>query len=202
MATPSPPAPRTVLRRGKPAPPRASLQFAPVAWPLYERFPLPSLPTLVFRWPISTNLTGGDPLIGKLEIDRRSRNGQWNDRAAWTRAVHDIKTYEPMVPPSSPGSLERSCSAASRKPTRRWMIIRPGNESPEEQFRAIARGPSEAWDTIRRPAGNSNFRDSKRRSEQAQQKGINFIELRGVPCGRESGGSGSRLIARGPRRRR
>ncbi len=89
-----------------------------------------------------------------------------------TEGGHDIKTYDPKVP-STAGSLEELAQQLE-KPRAVWMMI-PAGKITEDTFEQLL-GTLEAGDTIV-DGGNSNFRDSKRRYEQAQQKGINFIDV-------------------------
>ena len=89
-----------------------------------------------------------------------------------TEGGHDIKTYDPKVP-STAESLEELAQQLE-KPRAVWMMI-PAGKITEDTFEQLL-GILDEGDTIV-DGGNSNFRDSKRRYEKAQQKGINFIDV-------------------------
>jgi len=89
-----------------------------------------------------------------------------------TEGGHDIKTYDPKVP-STAESLEELAQQLE-KPRAVWMMI-PAGKITEDTFEQLL-GILGEGDTIV-DGGNSNFRDSKRRYEKAQQKGINFIDV-------------------------
>ena len=100
-----------------------------------------------------------------------------------TEGGHEIKTYDPKVP-STAGSLEELAQQLE-KPRAAWMMI-PAGKITEDTFQDLL-GILDEGDTIV-DGGNSNFHDSKRRYQQAQEKGINFVDV-GVSGG--SGGSRS-----------
>jgi 6-phosphogluconate dehydrogenase len=89
-----------------------------------------------------------------------------------TEGGHDIKTYDPKVP-STADSLE-ALAQQLEKPRAVWMMI-PAGKITEDTFEQLL-GVLDKGDTIV-DGGNSNFHDSKRRYAQAQQKGINFIDV-------------------------
>src|SRR5256885_7235824 len=89
-----------------------------------------------------------------------------------TEGGHEIKTYAPKVD-STAGSLEELAQQLE-KPRAVWMMI-PAGKITEETFRQLL-GILDEGDTIV-DGGNSNFHDSKRRYDQAQQEGINFIDV-------------------------
>jgi 6-phosphogluconate dehydrogenase len=87
-------------------------------------------------------------------------------------AGHDVKTYDPAVESRTAASLEelRSQLAAPRA---FWMMV-PAGKVTEDVFHDLLE-LAEAGDTIV-DGGNSNFRDSKRRSVEAQQRGVHFVD--------------------------
>jgi 6-phosphogluconate dehydrogenase len=89
-----------------------------------------------------------------------------------TKGGHEIKTYDPKVD-STAGSLEELAQQLE-KPRAAWMMI-PAGKITEETFQQLL-GILDEGDTIV-DGGNSNFRDSKRRYEEAQQKGIHFVDV-------------------------
>ena len=85
---------------------------------------------------------------------------------------HEVMTYDPNVD-STAESLEEL--KEQLEPRRHlWMMI-PAGKITEETFHQLL-GTVEEGDTIV-DGGNSNFRDSKRRYEQAREKGINFVDI-------------------------
>ena len=88
------------------------------------------------------------------------------------QAGHDIKTYDPNV-----DSTAKTLGALAKQldtPRHVWMMV-PAGKITEDTFEQLL-GILDEGDTIV-DGGNSNFRDSKRRYEKAQQKGINFIDV-------------------------
>src|SRR5881275_340282 len=85
---------------------------------------------------------------------------------------HEIKTYDPKVD-STAGSLEELAQQLD-KPRAVWMMI-PAGKITEDTFQQLL-GVLEDGDTIV-DGGNSNFHDSKRRHEQASEKGIHFVDV-------------------------
>ena len=97
---------------------------------------------------------------------------------------HEIQTYDPKVD-STAGSLEELAQQLE-KPRAVWMMI-PAGKITEDTFQQLL-GILDEGDTIV-DGGNSNFHDSKRRYETAQQKGVHFVDVgvSGGVWGREVG---------------
>src|SRR5438309_7092936 len=89
-----------------------------------------------------------------------------------TEGGHEIKTYDPKVD-STAGSLEELAQQLE-KPRAVWMMI-PAGKITEDTFQQLL-GILDEGDTIV-DGGNSNFHDSKRRYETAQQKGVHFVDV-------------------------
>src|SRR6058998_2257048 len=85
---------------------------------------------------------------------------------------HEIKTYDPKVD-STAASLEELAQQLG-KPRALWMMI-PAGKITEDTFQQLL-GILDEGDTIV-DGGNSNFHDSKRRYELAQQKGVHFVDV-------------------------
>jgi 6-phosphogluconate dehydrogenase len=85
---------------------------------------------------------------------------------------HDVQTYDPNVEERTATSLEE-LKQQLEAPRGFWMMI-PAGKVTEDVFRQLL-GIADKGDTIV-DGGNSNFRDSKRRYEEAQQHGIHFID--------------------------
>jgi 6-phosphogluconate dehydrogenase len=85
---------------------------------------------------------------------------------------HEVMTYDPNVD-STAGSLE-ALAQQLEKPRALWMMI-PAGKITEDTFQQLL-GIAEEGDTIV-DGGNSNFRDSKRRYDEAQKKGIHFVDV-------------------------
>jgi 6-phosphogluconate dehydrogenase len=87
------------------------------------------------------------------------------------RGGHTVQTYDPQVD-STAGSLEEL--AQQLEPPRAvWMMV-PAGDVTEQVFRQLL-GILEPDDTIV-DGGNSYFRDSLRRGEEAGQRDLHFIE--------------------------
>jgi 6-phosphogluconate dehydrogenase len=86
---------------------------------------------------------------------------------------HEIKTYDPNVEARTAGSLDE-LAAQLEQPRALWMMI-PAGEITEQTFEQLLSVLDEG-DTIV-DGGNSNFRDSKRRYDEAQKKGIHFVDV-------------------------
>jgi 6-phosphogluconate dehydrogenase len=88
------------------------------------------------------------------------------------RAGHDVRTYDPNVE-STAATLEELRDQLDR-PRTFWMMV-PAGKITEDTFRAllsIADGGDIVVD-----GGNSNFRDSQRRYQEAASKGIHFVDV-------------------------
>jgi 6-phosphogluconate dehydrogenase len=85
---------------------------------------------------------------------------------------HEIQTYDPKVD-STADSLEELAQQLE-KPRHLWMMI-PAGKITEATFQQLL-GILDEGDTIV-DGGNSNFRDSKRRYDEAQARGINFVDV-------------------------
>jgi 6-phosphogluconate dehydrogenase len=86
---------------------------------------------------------------------------------------HVVQTYDPNVDERTAGSLEE-LQRQLDAPRAFWMMIPAGGitENTVQQLLEIA----EAGDIVI-DGGNSNFRDSKRRYEQAKERGISFVDV-------------------------
>jgi 6-phosphogluconate dehydrogenase len=85
---------------------------------------------------------------------------------------HEVCTYDPKVEERTATSLEE-LKGQLEAPRAFWMMI-PAGEITEDVFHDLL-GLADAGDTIV-DGGNSNFRDSKRRYAEAQEKGIHFVD--------------------------
>jgi 6-phosphogluconate dehydrogenase len=85
---------------------------------------------------------------------------------------HDVKTYDPNVESRTAASLDELKSQLDA-PRAFWMMI-PAGTITEETFQQLLT-LADAGDTIV-DGGNSNFRDSQRRSAEAQAKGLHFVD--------------------------
>jgi 6-phosphogluconate dehydrogenase len=85
---------------------------------------------------------------------------------------HDVQTYDPNVEArtaSSLGELKQQLTA----PRAFWLMI-PAGKITEDVFQELL-GLADEGDTIV-DGGNSNFRDSQRRSAEAQKRGLHFVD--------------------------
>jgi 6-phosphogluconate dehydrogenase len=87
-------------------------------------------------------------------------------------AGHEIQTYDPNVPERTAASLAE-LKEQLNAPRALWMMI-PAGKITEDVFQELL-GIADEGDTIV-DGGNSNFRDSRRRQVEAQQRGIHFID--------------------------
>ena len=85
---------------------------------------------------------------------------------------HDVHTYDPQVESRTAESLAELKSQLAA-PRAFWMMV-PAGEITEGVFRELLT-LAEEGDTIV-DGGNSNFRDSQRRYQEAGAKGINFVD--------------------------
>ena len=87
------------------------------------------------------------------------------------RAGHTVQTYDPSVP-STAKSLDELVGQLE-PPRAVWMMI-PAGTITEQTFQQLV-GLLEPDDTIV-DGGNSNFRDSLRRGEEAGQRNLHFVD--------------------------
>jgi 6-phosphogluconate dehydrogenase len=85
---------------------------------------------------------------------------------------HDVRSYDPNVAERTAASLAE-LKEQLEPPRAFWMMI-PAGEITETTFHELLH-VADANDTIV-DGGNSNFRDSKRRYEEAQKQGIHFVD--------------------------
>jgi 6-phosphogluconate dehydrogenase len=84
----------------------------------------------------------------------------------------EVQTYDPNVEARTAESLAE-LKAQLDAPRAFWMMI-PAGKITEDVFQQLLE-VADAGDTIV-DGGNSNFRDSKRRYVEAQQRGIHFVD--------------------------
>src|SRR3954471_19669760 len=84
---------------------------------------------------------------------------------------HEVKTYDPQVD-STAKTLEELRDQLTA-PRTFWMMV-PAGKITEETFQTLL-GLAEKGDVIV-DGGNSNFRDSQRRYEEANRLGIRFVD--------------------------
>jgi 6-phosphogluconate dehydrogenase len=87
-------------------------------------------------------------------------------------AGHDIATYDPAVESRTAASLEELKSQLDA-PRGFWMMV-PAGKITEDVFQDLLQ-IAEKGDTIV-DGGNANFRDSQRRSREAQERGLHFVD--------------------------
>jgi 6-phosphogluconate dehydrogenase len=108
------------------------------------------------------------------------------------RDAHEVMTYDPKVE-STASSLEDLASQLEA-PRIVWLMI-PAGDPTESAFGELL-GVLEAGDAIV-DGGNSNFRDSKRRNQEAAEHGVDFLDV-GVSGGIWGLEEGYCLMAGGP----
>jgi 6-phosphogluconate dehydrogenase len=86
---------------------------------------------------------------------------------------HEIQTFDPNVADRTAGSLEE-LKQQLEVPRGFWLMI-PAGDITESVFQQLL-GVADEGDIIV-DGGNSNFHDSKRRYEEAKQRGINFVDV-------------------------
>ena len=85
---------------------------------------------------------------------------------------HEVCTYDPKVETRTAGSLGE-LKGQLEAPRAFWMMV-PAGKITEDVFQDLLK-LAEHGDSIV-DGGNSNFRDSKRRYEEALEKGIHFVD--------------------------
>ncbi len=85
---------------------------------------------------------------------------------------HEVQTYDPNVEQRTAATL-RELKEQLQPPRAFWMMI-PAGKVTEDVFHQLIELVDEG-DTIV-DGGNSNFRDSKRRYVEAEQRGIHFVD--------------------------
>jgi 6-phosphogluconate dehydrogenase len=98
---------------------------------------------------------------------------------------HDIQTYDPKVEARTADSLAEL--KEQLEPPRPFWLMIPAGKITEDAFHELL-GIADEGDTII-DGGNSNFHDSKRRYQEAKDKGIHFVDVgvSGGIWGRENG---------------
>jgi 6-phosphogluconate dehydrogenase len=87
-------------------------------------------------------------------------------------AGHDVQTYDPAVESRTAASLEE-LKEQLQPPRAFWMMV-PSGKVTEDVFHDVLRIADEGDIIV--DGGNSNFRDSKRRYVEAQQRGVAFVD--------------------------
>jgi 6-phosphogluconate dehydrogenase len=87
------------------------------------------------------------------------------------QAGHDVKTYDPNV--ESTASSLAELAQQLDPPRHVWLMI-PAGEITEKAFQDLL-GILQQGDAIV-DGGNSNFRDSQRRSAEAGERGVHFVD--------------------------
>ena len=87
-------------------------------------------------------------------------------------AGHEVETYDPNV--ESTASSLAELAQHLEPPRHAWMMV-PAGDITESTFQELL-GILDAGDAIV-DGGNSNFRDSQRRSAEAAEKGIHFLDV-------------------------
>ncbi len=85
---------------------------------------------------------------------------------------HDVKTFDPKVESRTAASLEELKTQLDA-PRAFWMMV-PSGDVTEAVFQDLLK-LAEPGDTIV-DGGNSNFRDSQRRHEEAKQRDLHFVD--------------------------
>ncbi len=85
---------------------------------------------------------------------------------------HDVKTYDPQVEARTAASLGELKTQLDA-PRAFWMMV-PSGDITEGVFQDLL-SLAEQGDTIV-DGGNSNFRDSQRRSREAQEHGLHYVD--------------------------
>jgi 6-phosphogluconate dehydrogenase len=85
---------------------------------------------------------------------------------------HDVQTYDPNVESRTAGSLSE-LKEQLEAPRAFWMMI-PAGKITEGVFQQLLELGDEGDAIV--DGGNSNFRDSQRRSTEAQKRGLHFVD--------------------------
>jgi 6-phosphogluconate dehydrogenase len=86
---------------------------------------------------------------------------------------HEIQTYDPKVEARTADSLAEL--KEQLEPPRPFWLMIPAGKITEDAFHELV-GIADEGDTII-DGGNSNFHDSKRRYQEAKDKGIHFVDV-------------------------
>jgi 6-phosphogluconate dehydrogenase len=86
---------------------------------------------------------------------------------------HEIQTYDPKVEARTADSLAEL--KEQLEPPRPFWLMIPAGKITEDAFHELV-GIADKGDTII-DGGNSNFHDSKRRYQEAKDKGIHFVDV-------------------------
>ena len=86
---------------------------------------------------------------------------------------HEIQTYDPNVSERTAGSLAEL--KEQLEPPRAFWLMIPAGEITEGTFKQLLEIAGEGDIIV--DGGNSNFRDSKRRYEEAAEHGIAFVDV-------------------------
>jgi 6-phosphogluconate dehydrogenase len=86
---------------------------------------------------------------------------------------HEIQTYDPKVEARTADSLAEL--KVQLEPPRPFWLMIPAGKITEDAFHELL-GIADEGDTII-DGGNSNFHDSKRRYQEAKDKGIQFVDV-------------------------
>jgi 6-phosphogluconate dehydrogenase len=86
---------------------------------------------------------------------------------------HDVRSYDPKVEERTASSLEE-LKEQLEAPRAFWMMV-PAGKITEDVFHDLLK-IADAGDTIV-DGGNSNFRDSIARYNEAQERGIHFVDV-------------------------
>jgi len=86
-------------------------------------------------------------------------------------AGHDVKTYDPVAE-STAATLAELCGQLEA--SRAFWLMVPSGQITESTFQEVV-GLASPGDVIV-DGGNSNFRDSRRRHAEAQERGVHFVD--------------------------
>jgi len=94
-----------------------------------------------------------------------------NMTARLEQSGHDVRTYDPNVPSTADSLAELRDQLDT--PRAFWMMVRAG-QITDDTFHALLE-LADPGDAIV-DGGNSNFRDSQRRSAEARDRGVHFVD--------------------------